>query len=148
MHPFQPMPVPGVPRSPLPIGGRPSPLPRNSLVQHLDDHADPHGTRALVPALRFGTGAPSVETADKATDFYFDTEGAALYVMKESGGVRQWVLAASGSGSGSGGTPAEAEAIAHEIASMSHDAPAMTEDEKDSLLKKLADYVAAKESMS
>lgn len=146
MHPFQPMPVPGVPRSPLPIGGRPSPLPRNSLIQHLDDHADPHGTRALVPALRFGTGAPSVETTDKATDFYFDTEGAALYVMKESGGVRQWVLAATGSGSG--GTPAEAEAIAHEIASMSHDAPAMTEDEKDALLKKLADYVAAKESMS
>lgn len=145
MHPFQPMPVPGVPRSPLPIGGRPSPLPRNSLIQHLDDRADPHGTRALVPALRFGTGAPSVETADKATDFYFDTEGAALYVMKETGGVRQWVLAATGSGSG--GTPAEAEAIAHEIASMSHDAPAMTEDEKDALLKKLADYVAAKESM-
>jgi hypothetical protein len=144
MRPLFPLPVPGIPRSPLPIGER-VPLPRNSLIQHLDDRSDPHGTRALVPALRFGTGAPSVEEGDKATDFYFDTEGAALYVMKETGGVRQWVLAATGSGSG--GTPAAAEALATEIAAMSHDAPSMSEDEKDALLKKIADYVAAKESM-
>ena len=87
----------GTPVSPLPIVGRRAHLPSNTLTAHLADAADPHGVRALVPALRAGDGAPSVEPADKATDFYFDTAGSLLYVMEEVSGTRSWAAVASGS---------------------------------------------------
>ena len=87
----------GTPVSPLPIVGRRAHLPSNTLTAHLADVSDPHGVRALVPALRTGDGAPSVEPADKATDFYFDTAGSLLYVMEEVSGTRSWAAVASGS---------------------------------------------------
>lgn len=86
----------GTPVSPLPIVGRRAHLPSNTLTAHLADAADPHGVRALVPALRAGSGAPSVEPADKATDFYFDTAGSLLYVMEEVSGTRSWAAVAPG----------------------------------------------------
>ena len=63
----------------------------------ISDVSVPYGVRALVPALRAGSGAPSVEPADKATDFYFDTAGSLLYVMEEVSGTRSWAAVASGS---------------------------------------------------
>ena len=147
MNPFCPRPIPGIPRSPLPICGRRAHLPSNTLTGHLADHDDPHRVRDLVPAMRIGSGAPSVEESDKATDFYFDSSEPALYVLRDVGsGVLRWELAASGSGGG-GGSPAAAVELARQLAGLSHEASALTEDEKDVLLTKLADYVVAKESM-
>lgn len=87
----------GTPVSPLPIVGRRAHLPSNTLTAHLADASDPHGVRALVPALRTGSGVPSVEPADKATDLYFDAAGSMLYVMEESSGTRSWTAVTSGS---------------------------------------------------
>src|SRR5574344_1649205 len=92
-----PMSSAGTPVSPRPIVGPRAHLPSNTLTAHLADTAHPHGVRALVPALRAGSGAPSVEPADKATDFYFDTAGSLLYVMEEVSGTRSWAAVASGS---------------------------------------------------
>lgn len=145
MNPFCPRPIPGIPRSPLPICGRRAHLPSSTLTEHLADHDDPHRVRDLVPAMRIGSGAPSVEASDKETDFYFDSSEPALYVLRDVGsGVLRWELAASGPG---GGSPAAAVELARQLAGLSHEASALTEDEKDVLLEKLADYVVAKESM-
>lgn len=144
MNPFCPRPIPGIPRSPLPICGRRAHLPSNTLTDHLADRSDPHRVRDLVPAMRIGSGAPSVEASDKATDFYFDSSEPALYVLRDVGsGVLRWELAASGSGE----SPAAAVDLARQLADLSHEASALTEDEKDVLLTKLADYVVAKESL-
>ena len=92
-----PMSSAGTPVSPLPIVGPRAHLPSNTLTAHLADVSDPHGVRSLVPALRTGSGVPSVEPADKATDLYFDTAGSLLYVMEESSGTRSWTAVASDS---------------------------------------------------
>ena len=92
------------PTFPLPIGGRPAPLPRNTLSEHLADYADPHRVRDLVPASRSGEGAPEALEADKPGDIYFDTATSELYVMREVAGVPSWLPV------GSSETTAAAEA--------------------------------------
>ena len=92
------------PTFPLPIGGRPFPLPRNTLSEHLADYADPHRVRDLVPASRSGEGAPEALEADKPGDIYFDTATSELYVMREVAGVPSWLPV------GSSETTAAAEA--------------------------------------
>lgn len=83
--------IPGTPVSPLPLCGRRAHLPTNTLTEHLADMSDPHNVRALVPAMRIGTGTPSVEAGDKETDFYFDSEESTLYVLCDVGeGVLRW----------------------------------------------------------
>lgn len=134
----------GTPVSPLPIVGPRAHLPSNTLTAHLADVADPHNVRSLVPVLRTGSGTPTVEPNDKATDFYFDSTNSSLYVMKEVSGTRSWVAVASGGGGGS--TPPGAMTLAQQIAALSHSD--LTEFEKDTLIQKLADYVVAKESLS
>lgn len=88
--------IPGTPVTPLPIGGRPLPFPGPTLRQHIEDHNDPHGTRKLVPALRTGSGAPSVMPADKETDLYFDMTSRTLYVCVTVDDAREWRMAGSG----------------------------------------------------
>ena len=92
------------PTFPLPIGGRPFPLPRNTLSEHLADYADPHRVRDLVPASRSGEGAPEALEADKPGDIYFDAATSELYVMREVAGVPSWLPV------GSSETTAAAEA--------------------------------------
>ena len=82
--------VPGTPVSPLPLCGELAHLPSNSLTQHLEDHNDPHGTRALVPVMRIGNGIPSVEEGDKETDVYLDRMESKLYVLAEEDGKLRW----------------------------------------------------------
>lgn len=62
-----------------------------AISEHLADVDDPHRTRDLVPALRFGAGSPSVLPSDKATDFYVDTSRNELYAMGGSGGTLRWI---------------------------------------------------------
>ena len=95
--PFTPRPVPGTPMRPLPLTGCRVRIPSATLSDHLADHDDPHRTRDLVPALRFGDGSPSVLPTDKATDFYVDASTNMLYVMKDSDGTLRWSPLSSGS---------------------------------------------------
>lgn len=81
------------PPSPLPWA--PAPGGQPAWKTHAEDHADPHGTRLLVPALRMGPGAPALLAGDKPTDLYYDLSAGALYVCVEIPGGREWRAASS-----------------------------------------------------
>lgn len=83
------------PPSPLPWTPAPAPVP--AWRTHAADTSDPHKTRLLVPALRMGSGAPSVAEGDKPTDLYYDISGGALYVCATVAGNPAWLLAGSDS---------------------------------------------------